>query len=65
MLFDYSIKELSRLAGLDLVFNCETHNMMFVKDFELVFETVAPVTVFSQMLQCPLEAPLKELFRHV
>jgi hypothetical protein len=37
-------------VGLGLVIDCEVHDMVFIKDFELIFETVAPVTVLGQML---------------
>ena len=50
MVTNSAVKVISCLVGLSLVFDCEVNDMVFIKDFELIFETVAPVTVLSQML---------------
>ena len=45
-----AIKVGSGLVGLGLVIEREIDDVMFIEYFQLIFETVAPVTVLSQML---------------
>lgn len=45
-----AVKVGSGLVGLGFVSDREIDDVVFIEHFQLIFETVAPVTVFGQML---------------